>query len=513
MRPMELPLRRAAAVLPEALRRHDRVLAPLLGIASVYGFAPYGAWPLTLLALAALFALGASATPRRAALLGWLFGAGMFGRGVWWVYISTHVYGGAPAWLGALLCVALCSYLALYPALVLGLASRWQLWRSRAGWIAVPGLWLAAELLRGWVYSGFPWLSLGYVALDWPAERLAPLIGVHGVSAVLAASAYAIARGLAPATAPSARLLALLLAASPLAAAALPPPTHWSTDTGRRLSVAIVQGNFSQDVKWLPGTSEEILRRYWDMTQAVLGVDLIVWPEAVPNAPYDMVQGYLEAVATDARAAGSTVLGGVLIRPSDREIYNSMLAMGAAEGRYDKQHLVPFGEYFPIPDWLRPLMDVLGTPYSDFSSGRSDLRPIVVQGARLGVSICFEDVFGSELARASRDASLLVNASNDAWFARSVAPEQHLQIARMRALENGRWLVRATNTGVSALIAADGHVMQRSGLFTTETLRGEVPLREGSTPYARLGDAPLWGASGLVLALAWFATWRRRGRR
>ena len=461
------------------------------------GFAPLSFWPAPVVALAGLFALCAARSWRRALLLGWLFGVTHFATGVYWVFISTHVYGGAPFWLGIALATVLFSFLALYPALVCASASALRAWRGPLGWLLVPALWMFAELVRGWFYSGFPWLSLGYIALDTPAQRLAPLVGVHGLSMLFALSAYGLFRSIEPRGAM--RPAALLVALSPLAGVLAPAPATWTADAGEPLRVAIVQGNVPQDEKWDRGRGAEILARYRAMTLAA-SADLIAWPEVVPNRPLDQLGEYFGELDSQTREQGAALLAGVLIRGEDDTIFNSILALGTAEGRYDKRHLVPFGEYFPIPDWLRPIMDVLGTPYSDFSADGPRRAPVMVKGQRLGISICFEDVFGSEFARESRGASILVNATNDAWFAHSSAPHQHLDIARFRALENGRWLVRATNTGISAFIAPDGHVLARSRQYETELMRGEIVPRSGLTPYARWRDLPLWWLSAAIIA-------------
>lgn len=486
-------------------------LAPLLGMCATLGFAPFDFWPAPVLALAGLYALCAGATPRRATWLGWCFGLGHFATGVYWVYISTHVFGGAAAWLAVLLAAVLFAYLALYPALACGLASWARAWHAPVGWLVVPGLWMLGELLRGWVYSGFPWLSLGYVALDAPAERWIPLLGTHGLSLLFALSAFAVWRATVAVDRRS-RLLAMGLALLPLSGALLPPPaTTWTEAVGDPLSVAMVQGNVPQDQKWDTAQTHAVLERYRAMTLSAADADLIVWPEAVPNRPLDEVLPYFEELDAQLRSGDAALLAGVLIYDDRLSVYNSIIALGSARGRYDKRHLVPFGEYFPIPAWLRPIMDVLDLPYGDISSGAAPRPPIKVGDQALGISICFEDVFGAEFAAASAPASILVNATNDAWFARSSAAHQHLQIARYRALENGRWLIRATNTGISALIGPDGRVRLRSGHYTTEVLRGQVTPRAGQTPYARWRDAPLWALAVLTLLTA---VWTRgRGSR
>jgi apolipoprotein N-acyltransferase len=201
------------------------------------------------------------------------------------------------------------------------------------------------------------------------------------------------------------------------------------------------------------------------------------------------------------------LLGSIVLSETPQGVYNSIVATGAAEGRYDKRHLVPFGEYFPIPDWLRPLLDVLGTPYSDFLFGAAEQPPLPIAGQPVGLFICFEDVFADEFRRSAREATLLVSVTNDAWFGRSIAAEQHLAMARLRSLETGRETIRASNTGRSALIGADGSLLAASGFFTTELLRAQAQPRSGQTPYARWGDTPLWLL--VILALLVLALRRR----
>lgn len=488
--------------------------APALGVAATFGFAPFDLSPLPVLALAALFWLARAQSWRRAFLTGWLFGVAHFASGIYWVYISTHVYGGAPAWLSVLLGAALFSYLALYPAAVLALGVRLRLFNRARGWIGIPALWLLAELVRGWFYSGFPWLSLGYVAVDLPLKALAPIGGVHLMSAWLAALAYALFRA-ADTTGPQRVRAAGVAGALVAAGFVLPQAASWTREDGAPLDTAIIQGNIAQDQKWLPEMRMPTLHRFRDMTLAAADADLIVWPEVALTQRYEQVrEGFLQPLGEQVVAVGGgAVLGGIVISSAEpKGHYNSLVAFGAAQGRYDKRHLVPFGEYFPIPDWLRPIMDVLGTPYSDFLFGADEQPPIRVGPHRVGISICFEDVFGSEIRLDARDAGFLVNVTNDAWFGRSSAAHQHLQIARLRALETGRVIVRAANTGISAIIGADGRLQARAGHFTTEILRAPVQPRTGLTPYARAGNAPLW-----IAALAMFAILilieRSRGQR
>lgn len=493
------------------LHRTRWALAPLLGLAATFGYAPYGQWYVTVVALALLLTLASRASPGRAALLGWLYGFAHFASGVYWVYISTHIYGGAPAWLGALLAVTLSAYLALYPALVLGVSARLGWFRSPAGWAGVPALWVLLELLRGWVYSGFPWLSLGELTVDLPLSRLAPLAGVHGLSAAVALAAFALFRlGLEHDRRRRIAAAAVLLA--PLLTLLLPRPSAWTEADGAPVPVALVQSNIKQDEKWQPHMRYEALVRHWRLTQKAWPAALVVWPEVALTQPWHQLKdGYLADLQRQAESRGATILLGILVFDERDAHYNSVVAVGAARGRYDKRHLVPFGEYFPIPDFLRPLMDVLGTPYSDFAFGREDQPLLRLDSHAVEVSICFEDVFGDEIRRRARDAAYLVNVTNDAWFGASSAPHQHLQFSRLRAMENGRWMLRAANTGISALISPDGEIVQRARQFEQDVLRGEAEPRRGVTPYQRWGDAPLWILSALLAVAA--ALWQRRAAR
>lgn len=492
----------------QALRRLDWLLAPVLGLLAATAFPPYDLKPLAPLALLALLMLAADVGTRRAALLGGLFGFAHFAGGIYWIYISTHVYGGAPAWLSLILCAVLFSYMALYPALVLGAAARLRLFNSAWGYLGLPALWLLAELLRGWVYSGFPWLALGYVALDLPPQRWAPILGVHGVSALIVLMVFSLYRALSQKG--RARQIALgVMAVLIVATLLLPAPGAWTRDRGAPLNAAIVQGNIAQDQKWLPEMQVPTLLRYRDLTRSALGADVIIWPEVALAQPYHVLRAsYLDPLAQELRERNAALLFGTLIRePDDSGYHNSMLALGSAEGRYDKRHLVPFGEYFPIPDWLRPVMDVLSMKYSDFLFGAADQPPVMVRGVPIGFYICFEDVFASEVAQTARDDALIVNVTNDAWFGRSGAAEQHLQMARYRSLETGRATLRASNTGPSAVIGADGRVLEQAGFFSTEVLRGTVQPREGLTPFMRWRHVPLWLLSIFVVASLF---WLRR---
>jgi apolipoprotein N-acyltransferase len=492
-------LRRWAATWPG-----DSLLPVLIGLSATVGFAPWGWYGLTLLAPAGLLWLWQGVSARRAAWRGFVFGLAHFALGMYWVSISIHRFGGGPLWLAWLLVLVLATYLALFPALVGYALRRWfQCGTVQEALIALPLLWLLVELLRGWLFTGLPWLALGYAFIDTPLSRLAPLAGVYALGASVVLLSGAIWLFLVGTR--RERLLALVVAVGvSLALLLLPEPTRWTRDNGAPVDVSLVQGNIPQELKWRPGRREATQVHYRALTDSEWGRRLIIWPEVAIPALRHQVQAYLDELDGIARASGSTLLVGVLVRDAPKgPLYNAMLSLGVEQGAYYKRHLLPFGEYFPAPKFLLDIGSVLGLQYSDFSSGPEGQPPLKLGSNTLGLSICFEDVFGRDIRRDLPEAGLLVNVTNDAWFEDSSAPHQHLQIARMRALEMGRILLRVANTGISAVIGADGKIAQASPQFEVDVLRAQVTPRAGLTPYARFGDLPLWilAAAGLVFLI------------
>jgi apolipoprotein N-acyltransferase len=353
-----------------------------------------------------------------------------------------------------------------------------------------------------------PWLSLGYAFIDSTANAWAPVIGVYGLGALVVATSGAI--WLVFSGSRRERMLCLLamviLSATSLR---LPAPGSWTKDSDAGIEVSLVQGNIPQELKWKPGRRELTQAHYLDLTDGEWGRRLIIWPEVAIPTLRNRVEDYLIEVQQTAVMHGSTLLLGILVRDGDEApLYNSLLALGADTGAYYKRHLVPFGEYFPVPGFLLDVGSLLGLQYSDFSAGPEVQEPLRVGEHVLGVSICFEDVFGDEIRRALPEAGILVNVTNDAWFADSLAPHQHLQIARMRALETGRSLLRVANTGISAVIGPDGVISTQSSQFAVDVRRARVAPREGMTPYARWGDLPVWCVVLLVLTGFAVLHWR-----
>lgn len=466
-------------------------------------FAPFGIWPLALICPAALLALILPLDSRKAALCGWFFGAGMFGTGSSWVYVSIHDFGYAPIPLAAALTLGFCLGLALLPAATVWIWARFL--RARRGGVLLgfPAMWVLGEWCRIWLLTGFPWLYLGYSQLDGPLAGWAPVSGVLGLGALLSFSAAALVvalqrgrRGLS-----AVAVAALLWALGPALSL-----IDWVRPRGAPLAVAMVQGNIPQELKWEPGHLEATLETYEELSEPLWGTDLIVWPEAALPAYLDRLSDFLQALARRSAVAGSTLLTGVPTRFSNPDAkrgfdaFNSVLAVGADSGIYHKRHLVPFGEYVPLDSVLRGLIAFFDLPMSSFSAGPADQPLLAVKGLQLAPFICYEIVFPDMVASALPDADVLLTVSNDTWFGRSIGPLQHLQMARMRALENGRPLIRATNNGVSALVDARGRILVRGGQFTREVVRGEIQPTSGATPFSRAGSAPVLALAILALA-------------
>lgn len=483
-----------------------RSLALLAGAALTAAFAPHDLWWLALLSPAALIALWTRTTvPAEGARLGFAFGLGLYASGTWWLFISIHGFGQAPLWVALLIMAALVAIMAAWQALLGYAVVRWLSPRSTAGCLLlIPAAWVIVEWWRGWFLSGFPWLSLGYSQTDTWLAGLAPVGGVHLVSLALLIAASALvhlwrARGPARWLAPVALILPWTLGMSLR-------DVEWTHASGPPRTVAILQGAIPQDLKWLLSKQQDILDIYQELHRKAVGVDLVVWPESALPDLANLYTDYISSVWVTARGSKSAVLMGIIRQDEDRGpdvYYNSLLGMGDGDPAfYDKRHLVPFGEYFPVPDWVRNWLRLMNLPYSDFTPGDARQKVFDLAGMKLAASICYEDAYPEMLNPETRQAEALVTVTNDGWFGRSGARYQHLQIARMRALESRRYLLRAANDGVSAVIDPRGRVVAQAPEFEQAILRGTLTPRQGLTPYLRTGNWLAIGLAGFILAAA-----------
>lgn len=456
-----------------------------------FSFAPGDVLPLAVLCLAVLFLLWQNINPREAALRGYCFGLGMFGHGVWWVQVSIHQFGLPLYSFSVTMTVLFVAFMALYPALTGYLVQRLPARSDAARLLLCMGpLWVLLEWLRGWLLSGFPWLHLGYGQIDGWLAGYAPIFGVHGVSAAVVALAAACVHAL-QSTGRQRHMALLSLVVVAFGGLGL-SRVSWTTAEGPREEAALVQGAVPQAVKWRRDFRTRTLELYEALSEAHWGRAIMLWPEtAVPAFPSE-IPDLLTRLGARADEAGTALLVGMPDgEPRDGRYFNSVVLLNGARQRYAKHHLVPFGEYLPFDGLLRPLLDFLTIPMSSFSAGPERQAPLAQGALRIGVSICYEDAYASEIRKSLPDANVLVNVSDDAWFGDSIAPHQHLQISRMRALEAGRYLLRATNTGISAIIDARGGIVARSPQFEPYVLTGAFQRYAGTTPFMHWGHAPL----------------------
>jgi apolipoprotein N-acyltransferase len=488
------------------------LLALLAGVLGVLAFAPAGWFPFAFLSLALLAGLlERAASTLDGFRLGFAWGLGAFGAGVSWLIIALWRYGGVFLPIAVLLIFLFCAFLSLYPALAGAFYARWRSGGTSQRALFFAGLWVLVEWLRGTLLTGFPWLAVGYSQT--PPSPLAgyfSLVGVYGVGGGLAFVAgllgvCAVARGDSR-TAIRWRFPAVLICAICFGGWGL-SRIQWAEPDGAPLAISLVQTNVEQSIKWDPEHFLETLEINVDLVRAARG-DLVILPEAALPTVFDVLpEGHLDRLTSLVNERNGTLVTGVFTRDGKRH-YNAAITLGEGSGQhYAKNHLVPFGEYSPpLFGWFYRLANI---PMSNQSPGGKNQSPLVLFGRKIAVNICYEDLFGAELIFSLPEAGMMLNLSNLAWYGDSFAQPQHLQIARARALETGRPMLRSTNTGMTALILPDGSVPAVLPAFTRGVLEVEVPAFKGLTPYARWGDVP-----ALVLALVAVAVGagRRGGR-
>jgi len=477
------------------VQRFGGLFVLIAGGMAVTAFAPLGWFPLVILALAILFNQWLLDTPRQAIWHGALFGLGFFGVGISWVYVSIHTYGHVPVVTASLVATALVVVLALFPALLGYFLKRIA---PGSSWLVVvavfPAGWVLAEWLRGWLFTGLPWLTIGTSQIDTPLAGFAALLGNYGVGWAAALSAALVVALLRK----QARIPSLVLLCALWLGGYFADRVEWTGPRGEALQVALVQGNIAQENKWAPENLLHTLERYSALTFALQDKDLVVWPEtAIPAFYHQVEDNFIPYLEAELQASGATLLTGIpVLDKTEWRYYNSVMSIGDARRFYHKRHLVPFGEYLPLRGLLGDRLDALAVPNADFSAGDDNQALLQAAGVPVAASICFEIVFGAEIIQALPEAALLVNVSNDGWFGDSLAPHQHLEMSRMRAKEAGRPLLRATNTGISAIIDHSGRITARSRQFEEAVVSGTVIPRQGATPYVRFGNLPV-----LLLAL------------
>lgn len=482
-----------------------RILPPfsalLGGLLFPLAFSPFDRPWVAPLCLILLFAAWLKATPGQAFVRGYLFGAGQFGFGVSWVYHSMHDYGGANPLEAGGLTALFVSILALYPGLAGWASTRMfgDAGKNLKLLAAFPAFWVFQEWLRGWFIADFPWLQAGSSQVDTTlGQGFAPLLGVLGVS--LAVTELA---GLALAVLDRdhwRRRAAMLGIGILIVSSAFLGRIEWTRPAGEPFKAALLQGNVPQNRKWLPEYQRATLELYVNMTRRHWDARLVVWPEtAIPAFYHQVARTWLADLRNEAAAHHTDLVIGIpWVELDTQQYYNAMVSVSDQPGHYFKRHLVPFGEYIPFRPVFAWVMDILEIPMADFSGGGKGQAPMRAAGYPLAASICYEDVFGNEARDALPQAAYLVNVTNDAWFGDSMAPRQHVQMARMRALESGRYMLRATNTGITAAIDPKGRIIDQAPMFQQASVVAEITPMAGATPYVRFGD---YGVIGFLIAL------------
>lgn len=480
------------------------IIALASGAIFSLALAPFHWWWLAILSPALLYAVLHQKTAKQAFGLGWAYGFGLWFVGAFWLYTSIHVYGDTDAYLSVLMIAVM--------ALLMGLFTAIQTWIYRRFFPETPltfaPLWVLFEWAKTWVFTGFPWLFAGYAFTERLLDNYAPLFGVYAVSFVVILFAAALVEILK-----RKYMWILVSAIFVLGAWAASFIQFVQPKAEKLLSVSLIQGNIPQDLKWLTEYQVKTLEIYAQLSRSEWGRDLIVWPESsIPLFQTD-IEPFLKAMDEQAKSTETAWVTGIPywdLEESQQNglpmYYNAMMASGSdATGLYKKQRLVPFGEYIPLSGFLSWVLPALQNDpsMSGFSRGASDQAPFSIKGRDLAAAICYEVAYPNLTRRNAAQSDFLVTVSNDAWFKGTAGPLQHLQMVQMRAKENGRWFIRATNTGVTAFIDHQGHIVHQAPMDQKAVLRGDLPAMEGRTLYNRLSDWPILIFSLLLLVVGW----------
>lgn len=493
------------------LRKHltpPRLIAVFSGLIFPFAIAPFFLWPIVIASLMGLLFSLQDCSAKEAALRTWLFGLAKFSVGTSWIYVSMHDHGGTPAILAILMIGLFSAFLATFPAMFMyGFQRFYNLKQSLPiiNILAFSSLWFLYEWFRSWILTGFPWLFAGDAQLHTWLNGWAPILSVYGLSffsAITAGALYYTIKNKQP-------LYLSLLLIWPMGL--LLQGVQWTEQTSQ-LTVSAVQGNIAQEKKWLPEQRSPTLNAYLDQTRQHWDSDLILWPETAVTVLKDQFQTYLDKINTEAIDNKSTLITGIPFRytqgPDKGAFHNSILAIGLGDGLYHKQKLVPFGEYIPLEDAIRGILPFFDLPMSSFKKGANDQELLKVEKENnlflIAPFICYEIVYPEFVANMAKESDLLITISNDAWFGDSLGPKQHMAIAQMRALETQRYLLRSTNTGITALVNHKGDIINQLPTNQRATLTAQAQTRQGLTPFMSLGLWPLLIFAFLILIIGYW---------
>ncbi|MCV6637871.1 apolipoprotein N-acyltransferase [Candidatus Albibeggiatoa sp. nov. NOAA] len=471
------------------------VAAFLSGCAVPLAFAPVSWFWVSIIALSLLFILCHNISAKRAWWRGYVFGIGMFGVGVSWISISFYQFSEVPLIVTFFITILFVLYLSLFPAFATWLLNRYfPIFSLPVVLLIMPSLWVLTEWVRGWLFTGFPWLLMGYSQIDTPLSGFAPVLGIYSLNWFVALTAGILAYLY---VARKHWIVLSLVLIGVWGTGAYLKNIEWTQPIDEPIDTVLIQGNVPQALKW-----DEIdysLRLYFKLTQRDLKADLIIWPETAMPLYYQDAKPFLARLQQARETYGTEFMTGIIVQQSENEYYNAILSLSHIETFYYKYHLVPFGEYIPLMKYFDKLLNFFDVPMSEFSRGAYKQQHLRAADQLIGASICYESAFSEQVLQSLPEATVLVNVSNDSWFGNSLAPHQHLEIARMRALETGRYLMRSTNTGISAIINPQGQITAQSPQFEVYNLRAPVQPYQGSTPYVQWGNKViLWAVFGLL---------------
>lgn len=476
------------------------------------GYAPFSIWPLAFLGTTIFLFNLSRCEKEQAKWHGFGFGLGWFGTGLSWVHVSIADFGGLPL-IGSIgLMILLCAYLAIFPALVAHYLKR--VFKVHIWPLALPLLWLFAEWIRSWLFTGFPWLSIGYSQINSPLSGWLPVVGEFGLSALMISFCSLVAVSIATKQWRSASLMGAVF----FLTGSVLNQYQWVKETGETVDIAMVQGNIKQELRWLPEQDQPTMQKYLRMTENHWHNEIIIWPEAAIPKLEPLSSEFLatlDKVATDSDTG--VITGIVNYNFETRQAFNSLIGLGIADSddqeghyryqhsnRFYKHHLLPIGEVIPFEDWLRGLAPIFDLPMSSFTRGDFQQNNMVLNGHHLAPAICFEIAFPRQIAaNLYAQTDFIITVSNDAWFGQSHGPAQHLEIAQVRAKEFGLPVLRATNTGITAFIDHNGHIQSRLPQFKAAVLSDQIAKVSGQTPYRTFGDSLAWTLAILSMLLAW----------
>jgi len=473
----------------------------IFGGLTTLAFAPFDLSWLVFVTLAVAFYLWDSLPAKQAAFSAWLFSLGLQCSGVSWIYHSLYTHGDAPVIFSVLLIFLLCSYLSIYIGLAAYIVNRFLPDKPVLRlMIFYPASWVVFEWLQGYVMTGFAWMQLGYTQIDLPLSGFAPVIGNHGVGGLVAVCAGALVLLIKNFSHLNLKSSAGIMVPVILlfVVGGLLKTIDWTEQDGEPINVSMIQGNIPQKDKWKRHLKQPTMDMYREMTLAQKhDVDLFIWPETAIPDYWHRVVPYVNQLSKDMKQRDADLLLGIFVKNENSQILNSVLSVNG--GVYHKRHLVPLGEYIPLRFLIKFFNQFVKIPMSDIASGGDDQKLLVAAGVPLGLSICFEEAFSRDVIKDLPEAKILVNVSNDAWFEDSHEPHQHHAIARMRALETGRYMIRSTNTGITSFIGPHGEVIKQLPQFERGVLNYAVQPMKGATPFVLWGDGLIVGLCVLLL--------------